>query len=141
MPAGSVALVVMHSNTLPELVTALGGGLEVALACHYRVAVPSAKLGVPEVKLGLIPGYGGGTDEMWLFWMKWNLRAVCNTILDYAIHTQGMTRDQMMARHQANHIQVAYARDARSADACLQTKAALARALGMTVSVCGTSAR
>src|SRR3954452_23624148 len=39
--------------------TALGGGLEVALACHYRVAVPSAKLGTPEVKLGLIPGAGG----------------------------------------------------------------------------------
>jgi 3-hydroxyacyl-CoA dehydrogenase len=39
--------------------TALGGGLEVALASHYRVAVPSAKLGVPEVKLGLLPGAGG----------------------------------------------------------------------------------
>jgi len=39
--------------------TALGGGLEVALASHYRVAVPDAKLGVPEVKLGLLPGAGG----------------------------------------------------------------------------------
>ncbi|MEO6582612.1 MAG: 3-hydroxyacyl-CoA dehydrogenase NAD-binding domain-containing protein [Sphingomicrobium sp.] len=39
--------------------TALGGGLEVALGCHYRVAVASAKLGVPEVKLGLLPGAGG----------------------------------------------------------------------------------
>lgn len=39
--------------------TALGGGLEVALACHYRVAVPSAKFGVPEVKLGILPGAGG----------------------------------------------------------------------------------
>ncbi|MFL6763014.1 MAG: 3-hydroxyacyl-CoA dehydrogenase NAD-binding domain-containing protein [Sphingomicrobium sp.] len=39
--------------------TALGGGLEVALGCHYRVAVPSAKLGTPEVKLGLLPGAGG----------------------------------------------------------------------------------
>jgi 3-hydroxyacyl-CoA dehydrogenase len=39
--------------------TALGGGCEVALACHYRVAVPSAKLGLPEVKLGLLPGAGG----------------------------------------------------------------------------------
>lgn len=39
--------------------TALGGGLEVTLGCHYRVAVPSAKLGVPEVKLGLLPGAGG----------------------------------------------------------------------------------
>ncbi len=39
--------------------TALGGGLETALCAHYRVAVPSAKLGVPEVKLGLLPGAGG----------------------------------------------------------------------------------
>ena len=39
--------------------TALGGGLEIALGCHYRIAVPSAKLGVPEVKLGLLPGAGG----------------------------------------------------------------------------------
>ena len=39
--------------------TALGGGLEVALACHYRVADSSAKLGTPEVKLGLLPGAGG----------------------------------------------------------------------------------
>lgn len=39
--------------------TALGGGLEVALTCHYRVAVPSAKCGLPEVNLGLLPGAGG----------------------------------------------------------------------------------
>ena len=39
--------------------TALGGGCEVALGCHYRVAVPSAVLGTPEVKLGLLPGAGG----------------------------------------------------------------------------------
>jgi 3-hydroxyacyl-CoA dehydrogenase len=39
--------------------TALGGGFEVALTCHYRVAVPSAKFGLPEIKLGLIPGAGG----------------------------------------------------------------------------------
>jgi len=39
--------------------TALGGGLEVALVCHYRVAARSAKCGLPEVKLGLLPGAGG----------------------------------------------------------------------------------
>ena len=39
--------------------TALGGGIEIALSCHYRVAVPDAKLGTPEVKLGLLPGAGG----------------------------------------------------------------------------------
>ena len=38
---------------------ALGGGLELAMACHIRVAASGAKLGLPEVTLGLIPGYGG----------------------------------------------------------------------------------
>ena len=39
--------------------TALGGGLEVAMSCHYRCALPNAKVGLPEVKLGLLPGAGG----------------------------------------------------------------------------------
>lgn len=39
--------------------TALGGGLELALGCHYRVATKDAKIGLPEVKLGLLPGAGG----------------------------------------------------------------------------------
>jgi enoyl-CoA hydratase len=38
---------------------ALGGGCELALACHIRIAAESAKLGLPEVKLGIGPGYGG----------------------------------------------------------------------------------
>jgi enoyl-CoA hydratase len=38
---------------------AFGGGLELALACTFRIAMPNAKLGLPEIKLGLIPGYGG----------------------------------------------------------------------------------
>jgi len=43
--------------------TALGGGCELALACHYRVALDSGKIGLPEVKLGLLPG-AGGTQRM-----------------------------------------------------------------------------
>ena len=39
--------------------SALGGGLEVALGCHYRVVIPGARLGLPEVTLGIIPGAGG----------------------------------------------------------------------------------
>ncbi len=42
---------------------ALGGGLEHALACHYRIAVASAKVGLPEVLIGIIPG-GGGTQRL-----------------------------------------------------------------------------
>ena len=38
---------------------ALGGGLELALGCHYRVAAPKSQLGLPEVKLGILPGSGG----------------------------------------------------------------------------------
>lgn len=38
---------------------AFGGGLEMALACSFRLAVPAARMGLPEIKLGLIPGYGG----------------------------------------------------------------------------------
>jgi 3-hydroxyacyl-CoA dehydrogenase len=39
--------------------TVLGGGFEVALACHYRIAMPDTKFGFPEVKLGIVPGAGG----------------------------------------------------------------------------------
>ncbi len=54
--------------------------------------------------------------------------------------TYGVTRDQMMARHKANHIQVAYAHSAREADLALYAKAALAAELGLEVCVCGTRA-
>ena len=54
--------------------------------------------------------------------------------------TYGVTRDQMMARHKANHIQVAYANSAREADLALYAKAALAAELGLEVSLCGTRA-
>jgi hypothetical protein len=52
--------------------------------------------------------------------------------------TYGVTRDQMMARHKSNHIQVAYATDAEAADKALIAKAALAERLGLRVSICGT---
>jgi hypothetical protein len=51
-----------------------------------------------------------------------------------------VTRDQMMARHKANHIQVAYANSPAEADLALATKAALAAELGLEVSLCGTKA-
>jgi hypothetical protein len=52
--------------------------------------------------------------------------------------TYGVSRDQMMARHKANHIQVAYADSAQAADRAMLAKAAMADALGMSVHVCGT---
>ena len=54
--------------------------------------------------------------------------------------TYGVSRDQMMARHKANHIQVAYANSAKEADLALYAKAALAAELGLEVSICGTKA-
>ena len=54
--------------------------------------------------------------------------------------TYGISRDQMMARHQSNHIQVAYANSAKDADLALYTKAALAAELGIEVALCGTKA-
>ena len=52
--------------------------------------------------------------------------------------TYGVSRDQLMARHKANHIQVAYANSAKEADRALLAKAAMAEAMGMEVAICGT---
>jgi uncharacterized protein (DUF885 family) len=48
-------------------------------------------------KMMLDAGYGNHAPELQLIWMKWNLRSVVNTILDYEIHTQGMERDAAIA--------------------------------------------
>jgi 3-hydroxyacyl-CoA dehydrogenase len=62
-PSLHEALDVMENASKPVIAaihgTALGGGFEVALTAHYRIAVPSAKCGLPEIKLGIIPGAGG----------------------------------------------------------------------------------
>ena len=62
-PALPEALDAMENASKPVIAaihgTALGGGFEVALTAHYRIAVPSAKCGLPEIKLGIIPGAGG----------------------------------------------------------------------------------
>lgn len=54
---------VIHNHEKPIIAAingfALGGGLELAMACHIRIAAVTAKMGLPEVSLGLIPGYGG----------------------------------------------------------------------------------
>ena len=61
--AGQDTLRIIETMAKPVIAAvngfALGGGLEFALACHIRIASENAKLGLPEVKLGIIPGYGG----------------------------------------------------------------------------------
>jgi hypothetical protein len=66
---------------------------------------------------------------------RWKLTTPQWPIMHAVLH--GVSRDQLMARHQANHIQVAYAKDAAAADKCMTAKAAFARELGMTVTLCG----
>src|SRR5688500_13671478 len=62
-PSLHEVLDLIEGNSKPVIAaihgTALGGGLEVTLACHYRVGVKDARFGLPEVKLGLLPGAGG----------------------------------------------------------------------------------
>ncbi len=56
-----IGAIEMHSKPIVAAISGvcMGGGLEVALACHYRVGMPGAQIALPEVKLGLLPGAGG----------------------------------------------------------------------------------
>jgi 3-hydroxyacyl-CoA dehydrogenase len=66
-PLGSRSYDVIDASAKPVVAAihgfALGGGLETAMSCNYRIAVPSAKVGQPEVLIGILPG-GGGTQRL-----------------------------------------------------------------------------
>ena len=67
---------------------------------------------------------------------RWQATTPQWPIMHAVLH--GVTRDQMMARHKANHIQVVYAPDADIADRALAAKASMFQALGIAVHLCGT---
>jgi uncharacterized protein (DUF885 family) len=72
----------LHANKSPSLIKSLfGNGAMVEGWAVYSE------------RMMMESGYGGNTPEMWLMYSKWNLRAVCNTILDYGVHVLGMSRE------------------------------------------------
>jgi 3-hydroxyacyl-CoA dehydrogenase len=92
--------------------TALGGGFEVALVAHYRVAVPSAKIGLPEIKLGLIPGAGGTQRLPRLIGPEAALEAILSgaTISAKAAHQSGVI-DQLVEEGKLREGALAFARE------------------------------
>ncbi|MBI5689686.1 MAG: fucose isomerase [Verrucomicrobia bacterium] len=121
----------------PPMYFRLGGGTVRGIAkpgeiVWSRVFVAGGKLKMDLGRAKVITLPQAETDRRWKeTTVQWPIM--------HAV-TYGVTRDQMMARHKANHIQVAYAKSAKEADLALYTKAALAAELGLEVSVCGTKA-
>jgi uncharacterized protein (DUF885 family) len=75
----------LHANKSPSLVKAiLGNGAMIEGWAVYAE------------RMMLESGYGGNSPEMWLMYSKWNLRVVCNAILDYSVHVLGMNQEQAM---------------------------------------------
>jgi len=76
----------VHSNKSPSLVKTL-----------FRNGAMTEGWAVYGERMMLEAGWGGGAPEIWLTWMKWNLRSVCNTLLDHAVHTGGMSEAEATA--------------------------------------------
>jgi hypothetical protein len=127
--AGSV------SERQPPMYFRLGGGSLKGVSkpgdiVWSRVFIEDGKL---KADLGLAQSIALPKDETE---RRWNITTPQWPIMHAVLH--GISRDQMMARHKANHIQVAYAPDAAGARKALATKAAFFREAGLDVSICGT---
>ena len=123
------------SERQPAMYFRLGGGTLKGISkpgeiVWSRVFIEDGKLKMDLGRAGVVELPREETERRWkLTTPQWPIM--------HAV-TYGVSRDQMMARHKANHIQVAYAQSAKDADKALLAKAAMAEALGMEVAVCGT---
>jgi hypothetical protein len=123
------------SERQPAMYFRLGGGTLKGISkpgeiVWSRVFIEDGKLKMDLGRAGVVKLPSEETNRRWqLTTLQWPIM--------HAV-TYGVTRDQMMARHKANHLQVAYANSAEDADRCLLTKAAMAEALGIEPFICGT---
>jgi hypothetical protein len=123
------------SERQPAMYFRLGGGTLKGISkpgeiVWSRVFIEDGKLKMDLGRAGVVSLPKEETDRRWAATTpQWPIM--------HAV-TYGITRDQMMARHKANHIQVVYANSAEEADRAMLTKAAMAAGLGMSVSICGT---
>jgi len=122
------------SERQPAMYFRLGGGTLKGISkpgeiVWSRVFIEDGKLKIDLGRAGVVKLPAEETNRRWqLTTPQWPIM--------HAV-TYGVSRDQMMARHKANHLQVAYANTAEDADRCLLTKAAMAESLGIEASICG----
>jgi len=123
------------SERQPEMYFRLGGGSLKGISkpgeiVWSRIFMEKASLKMDLGRAGVVELPEEETERRWkLTTPQWPIM--------HAV-TYGVSRDQMMARHKANHIQVVYANSAKEADRALLAKAAMAEAMGMEVAICGT---
>jgi hypothetical protein len=123
------------SERQPSMYFRLGGGSLKGISkpgeiVWSRIFVDDGRLKMDLGRAGVVELPRAETERRWqLTTPQWPIM--------HAV-TYGVSRDQFMARHKANHIQVAYANSSKEADAALLTKAAMAAAMGIDVFLCGT---
>jgi L-fucose isomerase-like protein len=123
------------SERQPSMYFRLGGGSLKGISkpgeiVWSRIFVDDGRLKMDLGRAGVVELPQEETDR------RWQLTTPQWPIMHAVLY--GITRDQFMARHKANHIQVAYANSAKEADAALLAKAAMAEAMGLDVYLCGT---